>query len=109
MEISLEMPTKQGIKHDSGKPDLSHISQELVIQVARVREFGQKKYARDNWRQGFKYNRSIAAALRHLFAFKEGENLDPESGLSHIAHAVCCLEHLLNDLKNHPENDDRNV
>lgn len=97
----------QAIKFDAGKPDLSHISLELVEQIARVREFGAKKYARGNWKKGFKYTRSIAAALRHIYAFNEGQDLDPESGLSHISHALCCLEHLLNDIKNHPENDDR--
>lgn len=97
----------EGIKHDTGKPDLSHISLELAEVVARVREFGAKKYARNNWRIGFKYTRSVAAALRHVMAFNEGQDLDPESGLSHIGHAICCLEHLLNDIKNHPENDDR--
>lgn len=98
-----------GTKHDSGKPDLSLISGMLLEQVALVRMFGSKKYSRDNWRKGFKYTRSIAAAMRHIMAFKEGEDLDPESGLPHIAHAVCCLEHLLNDYLNHPENDDRKV
>lgn len=96
-----------GVKHDNGKPDLSHISLTLVEEVARVREFGAKKYSRGNWLKGFKYTRSIAAALRHIFAFSSGEDLDQESGLSHISHAVCCLEHLLNDIKNHPQNDDR--
>ncbi len=96
-----------GVKHDNGKPDLSHISLLLVEEVARVREFGAKKYSRGNWLKGFKYTRSIAAALRHIFAFSSGEDLDPESGLSHIAHAVCCLEHLMNDFKNHKYNDDR--
>lgn len=103
-----EMPTKQGIKHDLGKPDLSYISLTLLEEVAKVREFGAKKYARNNWLKGFKYTRSIAAALRHIMAFNTGENLDSESGLSHVAHAICCLEHLLNDIKNHPENDNRN-
>jgi len=105
--MSSEEKIKQGQKFDQGKPDLSHISQTLVEEVARVREFGAKKYARNNWRIGFKYTRSIAAALRHLFAYNEGQDLDPESGLLHISHAICCLEHLLNDIKNHPENDDR--
>ncbi len=97
----------EGVKHDQGKPDLSMISQLLMESVAEVRVFGAKKYSRNNWRKGFKYTRSIAAALRHIMAFNEGQDLDPESGLSHIAHAVCCLEHLLNDIKNHPNNDDR--
>jgi len=102
-----QQKNKEAIKFDQGKPDLSHVSLELMEQVARVREFGARKYSRGNWLKGFKYNRSIAAALRHIMAFKEGEDLDPESGLSHIAHSLCCLEHLLNDIKNHPENDDR--
>ncbi len=106
-----EKPAKfilsEGVKHDAGKPDLSHISLELVEVVARVREFGAKKYARNNWRKGFKYTRSIAAALRHIFAFNEGQDLDPESGITHIGHAICCLEHLLHDIKNNPQNDDR--
>jgi hypothetical protein len=98
---------KGGVKYDDGKPDLSYVSLMLMEEVARVREFGAKKYSRNNWLKGFKYNRSIAAALRHIMAFKDGEDLDSESGLSHIGHAICCLEHLLNDFKNHKENDDR--
>lgn len=96
-----------GLKYDSDKLDYSMISKILMDELAAVRGFGAKKYERDNWLKGFPYNRSIAAALRHIFAFKDGEDLDPESGRSHIGHAVACLEHLLNDIKNHPENDDR--
>lgn len=98
----------EGIKHDQGKPDLSLISSELMTHLARVREFGATKYERDNWKRGFKYNRSIAAALRHIMAFKDGEDLDPESGLCHVAHAIACLEHLLYDFVHRPTtNDDR--
>lgn len=97
----------EGVKHDKGKPDLSMISYELMVEVAKVRGFGAIKYARDNWKRGFKYTRSCAAALRHIFAFLNGEDLDNESGLSHIAHAICCLEHLLYDTIHHADNDDR--
>lgn len=96
-----------GIKHDQDKPDLSLISYELMEELARVRMFGAKKYARDNWKLGFKVTRSCAAALRHIFLFLKGETTDSESGLSHLAHAVACLEHALYDMKHHPENDDR--
>lgn len=96
-----------GTKHDSGKPQLSLVSHELMVAVARVREFGANKYERDNWRKGFKYTRSIDAALRHIMAFKEGEDYDGESKHTHIAHAICCLEHLLHDFCYRPENDDR--
>jgi hypothetical protein len=69
--------------------------------------FGAEKYARDDWKKGFKLTRSCAAALRHVFAFLSGETKDPESGLLHLAHAVASLEHAIYDLKRHPENDDR--
>lgn len=96
-----------GIKHDQGKPDYTYISMELLDEVAKVREFGARKYSKNNWKKGFKVTRSLAAALRHIFAFLSGQTNDPESGLSHLAHAVCCLEHAIYDMKHHPENDDR--
>lgn len=100
-------PFKKAVKFDQGKPDLSMISYELVSEVAKVRMFGSQKYDRDNWKKGFKVTRSVAAALRHIFLFLSGETNDSESGLSHLAHAVCCLEHAIYDMKHHPENDDR--
>lgn len=96
-----------GIKHDQNKPDYTYISKELMDEVALVRAFGAKKYAKHNWKKGFKVTRSLAAALRHIFAFLAGETNDPESGLSHLAHAVCGLEHAIYDMKHHPHNDDR--
>lgn len=106
-DVAAPVVDAAGVKHDQGKPDYSYISRELMDEMARVREFGAIKYSRDNWRNGFKYQRSIAAALRHIFAFKDGEDLDHESGLTHIGHALCCLEHLLYDFKHHKHNDDR--
>lgn len=101
------LTSPQGTKHDSGKPDLSLVSSELMVALAEVRQFGATKYHRDNWKLGFKYTRSIAAALRHIMAFKDGEDLDGESGLTHIAHAIASLEHLLYDYTHHKDNDDR--
>lgn len=46
---------------------------------------------RHNWRKGFTWGRLSGAALRHLFAWIGGEDKDPESGLSHLAHAGCCV------------------
>lgn len=97
----------EGLKYDDGKPDFSMVSLDLMEEVAKVRMFGAKKYERDNWKKGFKVTRSCAAALRHIFAFLSGETVDPESGLSHLAHGVCCLEHAMYDMRHHPENDDR--
>jgi hypothetical protein len=49
----------------------------------------------------------FAALLRHLFAWWRGEELDPESGLSHLAHAGCCLMFLMEYRRNGWGTDDR--
>ena len=103
----ISAPVTTAVKHDQGKPDMSMVSLELMELVGEVRVFGAKKYSRNNWKNGFKVTRSLAAALRHIFAFLSGETLDPESKLSHLGHAICCLEHAVYDMKHHPENDDR--
>lgn len=102
-----KLKKEEALKFDNGKPDLSQVTLELVTELAKVRMFGEKKYARDNWKKGFKVTRSLSAALRHIFRFLSGETLDPESGLSHLAHAVACLEHALWDMAHNPQNDDR--
>lgn len=100
-------PKEGGIKNDEGKPPMSLVSQELMVGLAKVRQFGAMKYEVHNWRKGFKFSRSIDAALRHIHAFNAGEDYDQESKLTHIVHAIASLEHLLNDFCYHSENDDR--
>jgi hypothetical protein len=56
--------------------------------VARVYGFGASKYADHNWRKGYNWSLSIAAAFRHMKAYAMGEDYDPESGELHPAHAV---------------------
>lgn len=96
------------VKKDDNKYDPSMLTIEMIELVSRVRMFGAKKYARNNFKiTGFKYTRSLAAALRHIFAYLNGEDNDPESGLSHLGHAICSLEHCIYDSVHHKENDDR--
>jgi hypothetical protein len=96
-----------GVKFDHGKPRMSLLSREALTQIAQVLSFGATKYDAHNWRGGMKWSRLLDAALRHLHAFIDGEDTDPETGLSHLAHASCCLMFLLEYQKNHQELDDR--
>ena len=102
-----QTPASGGIKHDSGKPDPTFLSWELVQGVAKVREFGAKKYSRNNWKKGLGVERNIAAAIRHLYQALNESNLDPESGLPHFMHAVCSIEQAYYDSIHHPELDGR--
>lgn len=58
-------------------------------------QHGAAKYGENNWQKVEPHSRYIAAALRHLNAHQQGERNDPETGLSHLAHATCCLLFLL--------------
>lgn len=95
------------LKFDTDKLPLNLLSTEAMNQTAAVLKFGAQKYAEHNWRNGFTWSRPLAAAMRHLTAFNDGEDTDPESGLSHLAHAACCIMFLLEFEKTHPELDDR--
>jgi len=95
------------LKFDGDKLPLNLLSTEAMNQTAAVLKFGAQKYAEHNWRKGFAWSRPLAAAMRHITAFNDGENTDPESGLSHLAHAACCIMFLLEFEKTHPELDDR--
>jgi hypothetical protein len=96
-----------GEKHDAGKPGMHLLDRHALEEIARVLDFGAQKYAAHNWRGGIAYSRLVAAALRHLHAFNDGEDADPESGLSHLAHLGCCVMFLLNMQKTRPDLDDR--
>lgn len=96
-----------GVKKDDGKNMLALLPFEALEQVGMVMTFGAQKYAAHNWRGGFKWSRLISAALRHTFAFIKGEDKDPETGLSHIAHAICCLLFLLTFVMDGGGEDDR--
>jgi len=98
--------TEGGRKNDSGKPPLSLISYRAQIEEAKVLAFGRDKYDAWNWSNGIRWSRVVDAVLRHIGAYCDGEVLDPESGLSHLAHARCGLGFLLDFEKSHPELND---
>jgi len=97
---------KGGVKYDADKPRMDLLDSYAIEELAKVLAFGAKKYDAHNWRKGITKGRLIAAALRHLFAYLRGEDKDAETGLSHVAHAMCCCMFLLG-LENRPELDDR--
>lgn len=86
----------QGMKFDAGKPDYTLVPWDGVEEIVKVLEFGAKKYERDNWKYvDGAQTRYLAAAFRHIIAYNQGQTTDQETGLSHLAHAGCCLLFLL--------------
>lgn len=86
----------QGQKFDHGKTRWGLLQFAALEKVVQVMTFGAKKYGDDNWqRVSNPEDRYFSAAMRHLIAWQQGENKDQESGLSHLAHAICCLLFLM--------------
>ena len=81
-----------GLKFDGDKPDWSLLPWKQIETIVKVMDMGKKKYSRDNWQSVEDgKNRYSAACMRHLTAYWSGEKIDPESGISHLGHAMCCL------------------
>lgn len=94
---------KKGTKYDKDKPRWVLLPFKEVEEIVDVLTYGSKKYADFNW-QHVKpgKDRYFSAMMRHISAWKNGEVLDQESGLSHLAHAGCCLLYLM-WFENNPE------
>ena len=82
-------------KNDQTKPDLSLNPYEALIAMARAFEVGEKKYSRYNYFKGHNASQLIAAAMRHLAAWNEGEENDPVDGQPHLGSAMACCAMLL--------------
>lgn len=71
---------------------------------------GGLKYGRMNWRAaGVKASIYYDALRRHINAWFEGEDVDPDSGLPHLAHALACIAIVVDAQAAGRFNDDRNV
>ena len=78
-----------------------------IAEIADVLSYGAQKYSANNWARGTFWGRYFAAMCRHIFAWWGGENKDPETGFSHLAHAGCCLLFLMEFQRNKWGEDDR--
>jgi hypothetical protein len=73
------------------KPPLDLVLSPALVQLAMVMKLGAEKYGKANWRtKEISSSVYIAAAMRHLMAHSDGEDSDPESGQSHLAHCMAC-------------------
>ena len=102
-----KLPAEQAAHHDAGKPMFDLLPAESLAEIQLVMEFGAKKYGAQNWRKGTCWRKYLGSAMRHLFAWAAGEDLDPDSGLSHLAHAGCNILFLLSYSKTGAGTDDR--
>lgn len=95
-----------GVKYDQGKLRYDLIPPEVMDSLARVLKFGAEKYADRNWEKGMDWMRIYRAAQGHLLDWQRGE-VDPDTGFSHLDHAVCNLAFLVTYESRKIGNDNR--
>ncbi|KKL12261.1 hypothetical protein LCGC14_2537540 [marine sediment metagenome] len=98
----------EGTKHDQGKLRYDLIPPDVMDEVAFVLTHGAQKYGDRNWELGIEHSRTIAAAERHIAAFKAREQLDADGNTHHLANAIVELMFTLaHDLRSTEGTDDR--
>jgi hypothetical protein len=90
------------------KPAMSAVPPLVLLQLGGVMSLGARKYGRFNWR-----DKSVTASVytdainRHLLLWVDGEENDPESRCSHLAHIMACCAVLIDAAASGKLNDDR--
>ncbi len=81
-----------GMKFDSEKLRYHLIDSAAMAWLAAVLTYGAIKYEEENWREVDDWqHRYYSALLRHIEAWRGGEQYDPESTLPHLSHALFCV------------------
>ena len=89
-EIRKDTNPKDGV--GSLKPSYAAVPVPVLYEVGAALTEGARKYGGYNWRvAGVRTSVYIDATRRHLDSFWEGEDIDPDSGLSHITKAIASL------------------
>lgn len=95
------------MKKDYGKLPWHLLPGDSVEEIVKVLDFGAKKYAPRGWEAGMDWSRIFSALMRHMWAWWFKRGTDPDTGLSHLAHAGCCILFLLAYEKRASGTDDR--
>jgi hypothetical protein len=85
-----------GYKTDEGKVRLDLVSPHAIWAMGEVLTAGLAAgYPERNWEKGMAWHRMYGAAMRHLQRWWGGEDIDPQSGISHLSHALFSIAALV--------------
>jgi hypothetical protein len=109
--IELHIQTKPTNPKDAvgiKKAPMSTVPAPFIAAVGMAMMEGALKYGRHNYRAvGVRSSVYYDALMRHMMAWWEGQDIDPESGLSHLVKAAACLAVLHDSMTIGNLNDDR--
>jgi hypothetical protein len=83
------MEQEKAMRFNEGKLQWGLVHFKSLHPMIHVLEFGAKKYAPNNWKKPMDKRAILESMQRHLAALLDGEDCDPESGISHMGHIQC--------------------
>lgn len=90
------------------KVPLSTVPAPVLMEVGLAMLEGARKYGRHNYREaGVRASVYYDALMRHMMDWWEGEDIDPDSGLSHVTKAIATLTVLRDSMIRENWVDDR--
>jgi len=90
------------------KAPMSVVPSTALIALGQAMLEGSQKYGRHNYRTaGIRFSVYYDAAMRHLMAWWEGEDIDPDSGLAHPVKAMACMAIVVDAMAQDNATDDR--
>ena len=90
------------------KAPMSSLPMAVLAECGVAMLEGAAKYGRSNYREiGVRNSVYFDAVQRHLIAWWEGEDIDPDSGLSHVTKAITALIVLRDSMMRKNNTDDR--
>jgi hypothetical protein len=90
------------------KAPMSTLPAPVLFEIGLAMMEGARKYGRHNYRAvGVRASVYYDAFMRHVTAWWEGEDIDPDSGLPHLSKAGACLVVLRDSMRRGNCTDDR--
>lgn len=99
--------TDKGSRFNKGKLRWSLVDLKYLEGLVQVLMMGAEKYSEYNWQKGLPTLEIYESLMRHIVAWRSGEDKDKESGLDHIDHAICNLYFMKWMIANKPSFDTR--
>jgi len=110
-EDAIEVRTTSSTGGEKGKKlaQYDQIPADALNELAEHYGKGSAKYSKHNFRKGYEWSLSFSAAMRHLWQFWGGEDIDEETGSKHVTAAAWHCLNLATLMDEHPNFDDRYV
>lgn len=88
-QLKANVDPNMAMRFNEGKLQWSLVHYKSLEPMIRVLEFGAKKYAPKNWQKPMDTMKILESMQRHLASLMDGEEIDSESGISHMGHIMC--------------------